>query len=24
MRRRIPLAPAEGWLTLGCVILICL
>jgi transglutaminase-like putative cysteine protease len=24
MKRRIPLAPAEGWLTLGCVILICL
>ena len=24
MRRRIPLAPAEGWLTLACVILICL
>lgn len=24
MRRRIPLAPAEGWLTLGLVLLICL
>jgi hypothetical protein len=24
MRRRIPLAPAEGWVTLGLVILICL
>jgi hypothetical protein len=24
MKRRIPLAPAEGWLTLGLVILICL
>ena len=24
MRRRIPLAPAEGWVTLGLVIVICL
>ena len=24
MRRRLPLAPAEGWLTLVCVLLICL
>ena len=24
MRRRLPLGPAEGWLTLACVLLICL
>ena len=24
MKRRIPLAPAEGWLTLGLVLLLCL
>ena len=24
MKRRIPLAPAEGWLTLGLVLLMCL
>ncbi|MEO8438403.1 MAG: transglutaminase domain-containing protein [Chloroflexota bacterium] len=24
MKRRIPLAPAEGWLTLGCVLVMCL
>ncbi|MEP6638488.1 MAG: hypothetical protein ABJC39_03995, partial [Chloroflexota bacterium] len=24
MRRRIPLSPAEGWLTVGCVLVMCL